>query len=150
MAFTYSDNPSSTGTAAQKRDAVRFLIQDTDTTNGKVTDAQIAWALAEEPNVYGAAARCCEALANKHGNISSRSVGDTSISYDHQAYATLATTLRVKARSGLETPYCGGLSQGDKHTTESDTDRVEPDFKRGLFEFLGTAQPGAVSGDHET
>jgi hypothetical protein len=78
MAFTYSDNPSSTGTAAQKRDAVRFLIQDTDTTNGKVTDAQIAWALGEEPNVYGAAARCCEALANKHGNISSRSVGDSS------------------------------------------------------------------------
>ena len=149
MAFTYSDNPSSTGTAAQKRDAVRVLIQDTDTSNGKVTDAQIALALTEENgNIYGAAAWCCEALATRMGNISSRSVGDTSISYDHQTYAALAKTLRLRSRVGIEIPYCGGISQDDKHAAESSTDRTDPDFKRGMFDFIGTAQPGAVSEDH--
>jgi len=141
MPYTYSDNPVSSGTAAQQRDAVRFLIQDTDVTNGKVTDAQIAFALTEEPNVYGAAARCCEALASNKANISSRSVGDTSIAYDHAAYATLAKTLRLKSRSGFELPFAGGISQSDKDTTESSSDRTKPDFFRGMFEKVGTAQP---------
>lgn len=141
MAYTYTDDPVSSGTAAQKRDAVRFLIQDTDTTAGKVTDAQIAFALVDEANAYAAAALCCESLVALAGSVKSRSIDDTSVTYDVGFYQALAVQLRRKARAKYEGPFCGGISADDKDTTSSDSDYIAPDFKRGMFAYPGTGDP---------
>lgn len=134
MPYTYSDNPVAAGTAAQKRDAVRFLIQDTDVAFGKVTDAEIAFALTENANCYAAAAAICDTLAVRAGNVSSRSVDDTSVSYTADFYKDLSAKLWSQAKSGYETPFCGGISVADKATTETDSDRTPSDFTRGMFE----------------
>ncbi len=144
--YTYSDNPNSSGTTAQKRDAVRWLIQDTNTALGKVSDAEIAFTLVEEANVYAAAARCCEVLVAAAGSVKNRTVGSTSVSYDVAFYEKLAKTLREKARGQYEAPFCGGISVADKDTTESDSDRVAPDFFKGMHEFQGTSQPTTTEG----
>lgn len=135
MAYTYTDDPNSSGTSAQKRDAVRFLIQDTDTANGKVTDAQIAFAILEEANIYSAAALCCDTLVAQFGSVTARSIDDTSVSYDAKFYQELGNQLRAKARSSYETPFCGGISVSDKDTTENGSDYVAPNFKRGMYEI---------------
>lgn len=144
MAFTYADDPDSDGSAAQKRDAVRFLIQDTLTAAGAnggklVTDAQIAFAIAEEMNVYTAAAACCDSLVSRAQGVKSRSVGDVSVSYDVGFYMELGKRLRKRGES-YQSVYAGGQSASEKESDREDTSLVQPGFAVDDFEYDGAAQ----------
>lgn len=139
--YTYADDPDSDGTAAQKRDAVRFLIQDTTTAAGAaggrlVTDAQIAFAIAEEMNVYTAAAAICDILVAQAKGVRSKSVGDVSVSYDAGFYESLGKRLRKRGETYVSV-YAGGQSVSDKETDTADTDRVQPSFAIRDFEYEG-------------
>jgi hypothetical protein len=92
MAFTYVDPNSS------DRDKVRFLIQDTDSTDAHLQDAEIAYLLSVWTNVYAAAAYAAEAIAAKYAHKTnySRSIGDLSIS---ESYATSAAEFRELAKT---------------------------------------------------
>lgn len=141
MAYTYTDNPVSGGTAQQQSDAVRVLIQDTLTAAGAnggkfCTDAQIAFAIAEEMNVYMAAARLAELLGAASGNVATRRVGDVSITYDPKIYRDLAVLLRARGMAH-QALYAGGQSVADKQTDRDDTDVVQPSFAIDDFEFKG-------------
>ena len=76
MTFTY------VGPATSDRDKVRFLIQDTDSTNPHITDEEILWLLAEWADPYDAAANAADVLAGRfaHKSNYSKSVGDLSLS----------------------------------------------------------------------
>ena len=145
MAYTYADAPDSVGTAAQKRDAVRFLIQDTKTAAGAnggklVTDAEIAFAIVEEMNVYTAAASCCDSLVARAGGVSSRRVGDVSVSYDAGFYKELGARLRKRGEVYM-TVYAGGISVSDKETDRTDTDVVQPGIAIDDFLYEGAGDP---------
>lgn len=144
MPYTYDDDPDSDGTAAQKRDAVRLLIQDTKTAAGAdggklVTDAQIAYFIAEEMNVYTAAAAACDSLVARAGGVSSRRVGDVSVSYDVGFYKELGSRLRKRGETYIGA-YAGGISVSDKETDRVDTDVVQPSFAIDDFEYEGAGK----------
>lgn len=151
MAFTYADDPDSDGTSAQQRDAVRFLIQDTLTAAGAnggklVTDAQIAFAIAEEMNVYTAAASICDSLSAGKQGVSSRRVGDVSVSYDATFYRELGSRLRKRGETYMSL-YAGGQSVSDKQTDRDDSDTVQPGIAVDDFEYEGA---GSVSEERDS
>ena len=92
MAFTYVDPTSG------DRDKVRFLIQDTDSTDAHLQDAEVNYLISVWGNVYAAAAYAAEAIAAKYSHKTnySRSIGDLSIS---ESYAESATKFRELART---------------------------------------------------
>lgn len=133
----YSGNPD-----GSPEDAVRFLLQDTSTSE-QITDAELNWLLSQNgSNVYKAAALGAELLASKFRNAKTKTVGALSITYDLSAerYADLAKRLRAQIAKGLTStivPYSGGISKLDKELNESDTDWDKPFFTRKQFDHIG-------------
>lgn len=132
MTWTYSGDPSSTD-----RDEVRFLIQDTDTTDQQVSDEEIAYAVSNEPSNISAAIRICRVLSAKYARKPDKKVGDLSISWSQlsKRYSELAQELEDSDMvSMVPVPYAGGISKSDKNSVELDTDRVDPSFTRGMHD----------------
>lgn len=105
MAWTYSGNPGSSA-----RDSVRFLVQDTDTTDQLLQDAEVDWCIAQAgSSVYQAAHDASYAIASKFSRMAtSKSVGDMSLSYADRAkaYFQLANELlELGTRRDVPTPW---------------------------------------------
>ena len=134
MAWTYSDPSTS------DRDAVRFLVGDTDTTDQRVTDEEIAFALSQaSDDVYLAAAICARALAGKYANLVDTKFESVSSNYSdlRDNYTRLATQLERQSKkfaaNGLGIPAAGGMSISEIDSVESDTDRVPSKFRRDQY-----------------
>ena len=93
MTWSYSADPSSSD-----KDAVRYLTGDTCYEAQQTSDEEIEWAIAEEANVYLAAARVCRSIAGMYARRADRSVGDLKISYSsiRDQYDTLANDLSAR------------------------------------------------------
>ena len=105
MAWSYSGNP-----ADSEKDAVRFLIGDTDTDDQLLSDAEINYVIVESGgSIYQAAHDAAYAIAGKFSRMaSSKSVGDMSISYADRAQAFFALAnelLELSARREVPTPW---------------------------------------------
>ena len=130
MAWTYSGDPSSSD-----KDAVRFLIGDTDTNDQLVQDEEINWALTEG-GVYYAASLTARSISAKFARRADFEVSkDLKVSYSKTAenYNKLADTMDRKASKLAPTPFAGGISVSDKESREEDTDRVKPVFRKSNF-----------------
>lgn len=105
--WSYSGNPTNS-----LRDACRFVIGDTDSTNQLLTDNEVDWLLVQwEGNIYTAGAEGCVAISGRFTAKAdySRSVGDMSISTQYQrqaeSYLNRADHLREQAdKYGQPTP----------------------------------------------
>jgi hypothetical protein len=130
MAWTYSGDPSSS-----TRDAVRFLIGDTDTTDQLLQDEEIDYILSLRTNVHLAAAECAGAISAKFSRYASKSVGDLRISYGDRKrqYDELVRQLRRRANLAVA-PVCTSISVSDKEGNEEDTDLVKPAIKIGMHD----------------
>lgn len=86
MTFTYSGDPSTS-----TRNAVRFLINDTDSTDPLFTDEELAYLITEwGSNTYEICRAACETLVarfNRLADSTSKSVGDISVSQSYTAKA---------------------------------------------------------------
>ena len=84
MTWSYSGDPS-----ASEKDAVRFLIGDTDTDDQLLSDEEITYVITESGgSKYQAAHDAAYAIASKFSRMAqSKSVGDMSISYADRAQA---------------------------------------------------------------
>ena len=93
MAWTYTDDPEN-----EPRDALRLVIGDTDTEDQQLTDAEVAYYIAQDDNLNLAAALAAEALAAKYSRASVRAVGDMSqqLANRYQSYYRLARQLRAR------------------------------------------------------
>jgi hypothetical protein len=105
MTWSYSGDP-----ASSDRDAIRFLIGDTDTDDQLLSNEEIDYCITQGgPSVYQAAHDCAYAIASKFSRMAtSKSVGDMSLSYSDraQAYFTLANELlELGARREPPTPW---------------------------------------------
>jgi hypothetical protein len=136
MTWTYGGDPS-----ASDRDEVRFLVGDTDTTEQLVTNEEIAYAILKSSNNQLAAACIANALAAKFARKADKSVGDLSITYSQQAkqFRELAAQLMKDGSISGAMPYASGISVSGKDTVEEDTDRVQPSFRRGQFDYINNA-----------
>ena len=97
MSFTYSGDPTSSDL-----DAVRFLVQDTDSTDILLQDEEILFVLGQVSNaIYQAAHDCCYVISSKFARKAdvSKSVGDMSLSL---TYSSRAGEYRTLANEFLE------------------------------------------------
>lgn len=131
MTWTYGGNPG-TSTPEQRRDAVRHLVGDVETTDQQVSDEGIAFALSEAgDDVYRASASICYSIAAKYSRLVDTDVdsGGMKASYSQrrEAYTALATRLEKQAKkfgkTGLGVPRVGGISRGVMEQIDSDEDR---------------------------
>ena len=140
MTWTYSGDP-----AANARDAIRFLIGDTDTDDQLLSDEEIAWVNTEASGtatgttaLYDAGARCCLAIASKLAREADKSIGDLSVSLSQRAGAYREQAAHLKGLSGREggvpVPYAGGITITDKDIDQDNSDIYRSWFASGQFE----------------
>jgi hypothetical protein len=139
MTWTYGGAPGTT-TSATRRDAVRLLVGDTDTTDQQVTDEEIAFALSQtSDDIYNAGALMCRTIAGKYSRLVDTSIESVSSSYSQRAkqYSELAVRLVKEGKRlgsvGLGVPVAGGMSISEMQGVEDDTDRVPSAFRVDQF-----------------
>lgn len=130
MTWTYGGDPTNSN-----RDAVRFLVGDTDTNDQLITDEEISYLLSSWGGVFQAASKAARAIAAKFSRQVDKSVGDLkqSLSRRSENYLRLANSLEAQAAAGATRVYAGAITISDKEAVEEDEDRVQPRFKRGQF-----------------
>lgn len=136
MSWTYGANPGTT-TDATRRDAVRYLTGDTDTSDQQLQDAEIAFCLSQASNdIYLASSIAATSIAAKYGRLVDAAIDDLSVrtaySQRQKSYTELARKLeRQSTRFGkkaLGIPYAGGISVSEVSSVRSDSDRVDSMF----------------------
>jgi hypothetical protein len=90
MTFTYAGDPAASDLAA-----VRFKIQDTDTTDQLLSDAEITFAIDASDGIDAAAASCAKVIAFQFARKANMALGSLRIDYGSRAdfYAQLAREL---------------------------------------------------------
>lgn len=136
MAWTYSGDPSSSN-----KDAVRFLIADTDVSDSFVTDEEILWALSvSSDDINQAAAIVARALSAKFSTLSDETIGPLQFKYAERAknYEKIAIRMEKTASNSISLNgiYCGGVDISEKEANESDSSLVQPEFKKGITDYV--------------
>ena len=131
MTWSYSGNPSN-----NDKDAVRFLVGDTDANAPQFENEEIQYLISTEGTPLAAAVAGAIALAAKYSRLMDESVGDVSKSYSQRAehYRNLAKDLRTRNSEKSVCPYAGGISVSDKDAFEKDSDVVQSSFTRELHD----------------
>lgn len=90
-------------------DEVRFLLQDTDVNNPKLSDAEVTYLLGKYTTTIRAAYEGALALSARYSGQMNITVGPTSLNYGEMAqqYGNLAAVLRRKLTPGA--PTAGGI-----------------------------------------
>lgn len=119
------------------RDAVRFLIGDTDSTDALLTNDEIAFLLEQSPDIYIAAANGCDQIAAQFMRaISRRSIDENPETVNKfRSFQELAKQYRQQAARRTAMPFAGGISKATKKAERQNTDRVEPAFRVDLQEI---------------
>ena len=148
MAWSYSD-PS-----ASPKDAVRFLVGDTDTTDQLINDEEIEFLVDEFGDVYTAAGSVAESLAAKFAREVTHSGDGLSYSGNqlYQHYTDLAERLRRLAarrrRSGAG-PYVGGISHRERELADADMDKIPTSFRSHMHDHPGKGEPQRGTGSYQ-
>lgn len=139
MTWTYSGDPASSA-----RDAIRFLIGDTDTTDQLLSDEEIAWINLEQAgsststsDLYYSAHYACHAIGAKLARQADKQIGDLSVKLSQKAaqYRLLANDLMAHAnRQNAPIPYAGGISVSDKQIDLDNSDLDRTWFRSGQFQ----------------
>jgi hypothetical protein len=129
MTFTYSGDPSTS-----TRNYVRFLLNDTDSTDALFSDEEITYVINEwSGDAYEAARELAEILIARFARLAdstSKSVGDISVSESYSSkiahYQQLANSLLLrKMRKSPPRPWANAdalKSTDDRTTTDFNTD----------------------------
>lgn len=130
MTWTYDLADLSTS----ERDQIRLEIGDTDINNQLLQNEEIDHALLVEANFWGASARCCEMISRFFAGKADVRIGRAmQLTYTKMAtqYQDMASRLRAKA-SGVNVPWVGGMSVGDKVAYATTSDYVQPIFTKTM------------------
>jgi hypothetical protein len=104
LTWSYTGNP-----ASSSKDAVRFLIGDTDTSDQLLSNEEIDYTITQSGSIYQAAHDSAYAIASTFARMaSSKSVGDLSLSYNDRAttyYQVADRMLQLQAKRQPPTPY---------------------------------------------
>lgn len=142
MTWTYGNAPG-TSTAAERRDAVRYLVGDTDSTmSPTLSDEEIAFSLSRSGNsVMAAAIAACRSLSAKWALIPTTTVvGVGSVQAGEVSKRLLETmkTLQADAATGAA-PVFGGQSVTENKRLAALTDVPQPTFRNGQDDPLGSS-----------
>jgi len=108
-AWSYSGDP-----ASSDKDAIRYLVGDTSSTDPLVFDPEIAFALAERGSRYGAAALICRQLAARFAREASTSDGkmSTGLNQKSSAFSARAKEYEAQASEKSALVFVAGLPSG--------------------------------------
>jgi hypothetical protein len=136
MTFTYSGDPTTS-----TRNKVRFLINDTDSTDALFTDEELDYLIGEwGTNVYEICRAACETLVSRFVRLSdstSKSVGDISVSESYtakaQQYKDLAASFLLRnMRKAPPRPFAN--AQALKSTNDRIVDDYNTDAYTGIHD----------------
>jgi hypothetical protein len=137
--WSYSGDPK-----ASPKDAVRFLISDTDSGTQLISDEEIEYLLEEESNQYLAAARAAEVIGASFTLEVQASAEGMSFSGDAlmQRYFELADRLRqlAKKKTRLAPPYVGGISWAERERADADPDKIPTHFRSHMHDNPGAGR----------
>jgi len=143
-AWTYDATQLATSSLMQ----VRLEIGDTAYSDQLLYDEEINFFLSQRPNIYGAGADACRAIASKFARQIDIVQGTLKENYSNRqrAYEARAQRLDFMATTrGGGLPYAGGISAADKENQVENADRVTPSFNIGLNDnYLPVAPAGQV------
>ncbi len=133
--WTYSGDP-----ATSDRDAVRFLVQDTNDEDQLLSDEEVDYLLAQHGDVGATAVAACLALATRYAQraVDSKSVGDLKIEYADraQAFRDLAKELRRSGALAVRpVPVAMGITESQKEDAAADDDRIPTHVELGNDDF---------------
>jgi hypothetical protein len=130
MSWAYSGDPSQS-----TKDAVRFAIGDTISSDPLLQDEEISYILSINSSVSDAAYAACVGIVAKFSRLADKEVGKVKIKYSQKAkqYQQLADKLWLNA-GVVVMPYAGGISVADKQAMQEDNGIVQPSFKRGMMD----------------
>lgn len=133
MTWTYSGDPSSSS-----RDAIRFMIGDTDTTDQLLSNEEINYVLVEQGTLHRSAAECAFAISAKFARLMSRSIGGLSADFSakHRQYEELGKRLVREDELSPVSPFISGFSRSAKEAEELDTDRETTFSRKGIHDNL--------------
>lgn len=106
--MTFSYTLPSAGVFALPKDEIRFLINDTVSSSFSLQDEEILYAYTfQDGSLYMAAADCCDRIATLYHreSVSSKSVGDLSLSYTYQEAGSRYTELARQFQKGPKSLY---------------------------------------------
>ena len=140
MTWSYTD-PS-----ASAKDAVRFAVGDTDTSDQQLSDEEIASLLVTYPSPLTAAINACARLSAKYARQVTKTVGRLSIAASDRAkaYRELAADLKEQRRANGLTMFAGGRTIAGNQEFNQDTGATQPSFAIGQDDFpdaKSTARP---------
>lgn len=124
--WTYGRDP-----AGDPADAVRLLIGDTDPNAKLLSDAEVAFFLADNSNnPLAASVRAIEAVMAAAVAFVDETVGSVSIQFSQRLdhLGTIRAMLMDRMGSYEGVPYCGGISVADRQQQRANVDRVRPQF----------------------
>lgn len=133
MAFSYSGDPSDSN-----RDEVRFLIQDTDSSDPLFQDAEIDFLITDEGSPLKAAMRGAETLMAKFSGLCDENVGRVRVAFGQKSEAYMRLCAKFRRRLAIRDaePFAGALRESQKDSQELDQDRVPPIFTRDKHDFI--------------
>ena len=139
MAWSYSGNPSSS-----ERDAVRFLVGDTDTNDQLLSNEEIDYLTTQHGSVHRIASESARAIAAKFARLMNRSIGGLSADFSakYRQYLELADNLLEKDEIAPVSPFISGFGRSAKEAVELDTDRESTFGRKGQHD-----NPRAYPGD---
>lgn len=128
--WSYSGDP-----ATSEKDAIRFLIGDTDECDPLLNDGELVWTYGQVDDLYGAAAICCLAIAARLSRQADQISGQSGIKLSQRARAFRQRAVELDtdmlARGGA-LPYAGGIEIADVLNNRQDTSLVQPVFQIGM------------------
>jgi len=126
--FSYAGDPS-----ASPRDAVRFLVGDTNPLRPLLDDREVDYAISENPNQSLAAALLAEHLFGRFAAQADITVGPVS-----KSFSKVAELFKQKADQLKDDAYRGAIPSfpaiyvADKSALEQDSSLTKPSFRVGL------------------
>ena len=141
MTWSYSGSPGDSD-----KDAVRFFIGDTDTTQQLLSDEEINYALTLHNGTFATAAFCIDRVMAAN-QLVDRQVGDLRISAQQHADQPLGIKRDMLNRSASTTlPFFGGMTEASRELYDEDTQLIQRPFIEGQFDN----PPAKLRGDGET
>jgi len=129
-----------------KKDQVRLMIGDVVSTDPQMQDEEIQFFLTLRSSIYGAAAECCYALADKFSRSVDKAAGQSKAAFSQmaKAYAARAASLNTRAAMmGTGMPYFGAISLADMVNQLENPDRSPPQMTVGITDnFLPVPPAG--------
>lgn len=129
--WSYSGDPS-----ASTKDAIRFIVGDTDSDDQLITDAEINYLIARHGTINRTASEAARSIAAKFARLMNRSIGGLSADFSskYRQYMELADNLLSKEETDPVSPFISGYKRSEKEARELDLDRETTFSRKGVHD----------------